>query len=418
MTRPAAGLVFSVFTLVFALVLTGCDEPTGSTWPGPSVATLENGGLVEEVRLGGLDGPEETTYGSVTVIAPIREGGFFVVDGQVPIIRRYSADGEFMGNLGRRGQGPGEYTYIVALSSLNDGRTGVVDASNARVTHFDGEGEVAHTFPIQPRAFGQDNRFDPATGHLYTIVGPEEGGFVEGPNQSIGDWARVDPEGTIERLREAPPENRVGPRFVLSGAQGSYPFSTMTQSVMGAGGDYWENRNDTDSILHVRPDGIESWIHLEGERVSLTQDELEQWRFRGEQMYEQMQSVPRPGGGAGPSRSDYVDIPLVKPYVREMFADAQGRLWVLRYADPIYMPYSEEEAAERAANGWAPHNWRDQLLWELYDTDDELLGRLILPPKSGLYDALGDDIYVLSLGDYRESYVSRYRVDFAAVGGG
>jgi hypothetical protein len=200
MIRPAKGLVFWVLMLGFVLVLSACDEPAESTWPGPSVATLDNGGLVEEVRLGGLDGPEETTFGSVTVIAPIREGGFYVVDGQVPIIRRCSADGEFMGNLGRRGQGPGEYAYVIALSSLNDGRTAVVDASNARVTHFDAAGEVSHTFPVQPRAFGQDNRFDPATGHLYTIVGPEEGGFVEGPNQSIGDWARVDPEGTIERL--------------------------------------------------------------------------------------------------------------------------------------------------------------------------------------------------------------------------
>ncbi len=412
MNRPT--LVFGTMALTCAL--SACGETAAPPWPGSNVATLNNGRLVEEVRLGGLDGSEETTYGNVQAIRPIPGGGFHVVDGQVPIIRRYSADGRFLGNLGRRGQGPGEYTYIMGLSTLNDGRTVVIDGSNARVTIFDSAGELSHTFPFQPRASGYDNRVDLESGDLYTIVGPESGEFVEGPNLSIGDWARVKLDGTVERLRAVPPEDRVGPRFVLSGAQMSYPFSTMTQSVTGARGDYWETRNDTDSILHIRPDGTESWIRLEGERVHLTQDELEQWRFRGEQMYEQTQSLPRPGGGAGPGRSDYVDIPLVKPYVREMFSDVGGRLWVLRYADPIYRPYSEEEAEERAANGWAPHNWRDLLLWELYDTDDALQGRVILPPKSGLYDALGNDLYVLSLGDYREAYVSRYRVDFGAGG--
>lgn len=410
MNRPALVLVF--------LVLSACDQPAPTLWPGPTVATLDNGGLVEEVRLGGLDGPEETTYGNVMAIRPIPGGGFHVVDGQVPVIRRYTADGEFVGDLGRRGQGPGEYSFVVGLSTLNDGRTVVIDAANARVTYFDAAGELSHTFPLEPRANGYDNRVDLVTGELYTMVGPESGGFVEGQNISIGDWARVDPDGTVERLREAPPENRMGPRFVLSGAQMSYPFSTMTHSVMGAVGDYWEMRNDADSILHVRPDGTESWIRLEGERVDLTPDEVEQWRVRGENLYEQTRSRPHPDGSPGPDRSDYVDIPPTKPYVRDMFSDVQGRLWVLRYADPIYMPYSEEEAEERAANGWAPHNWRDQLLWELFDTDDRLVGRVILPPKSGLYDAMGDDLYVLSLGDYREAYVSRYRVDFGGESGG
>ena len=397
-------------------LLMACGDAAPDPWPGPDVATLENGRLVEEVRLGGLDGPVETTYGNVQAIRPIPGGGFHVVDGQVPVIREYAADGRFVRDLGRGGQGPGEYAYVMGLGTLHDGRTVVLDGGNARVSVFDPDGALSHTFPLEPRANGYDNRIDPVTGVLYTVVGPEEGGFVEGLNVSPGDWARVHLDGTVERLREMPPQNRVGPNFVLSGAQMSYPFSVMTHSVTGARGDYWEMRNDADSILHVRPDGTESWIRLAGDRVELTDEEYEQWHVRGENLYQRTVDVPRPAGAPGVDRSDYVDIPRLKPYVREMFSDVDGRLWVLRYTGPIYVPYSEEEAAEREANGWAPHNWRDRLLWELYDTDDRLVGRVVLPPKSGLYDAMGDDLYVLSLGDYREMYVSRFRVDFGDGG--
>lgn len=409
----------ALFLLVFGVAACGSEsaDSASSAWPGDDLATVENGRLVEEVRLGGLSGPEETTYGNVMAIRPIPGGGFHVVDGQIPVIRRYDAGGEHLGDLGRGGQGPGEYRFVTGLATLRDGRTLVMDGGQARVTIFDPEGEVERTFPLQSRAYGYDNRVDLETGDIYTIVGPEDGGFVEGPDVSIGDFARVDLDGNVERLLPSPPEGREGPRFVLSGAQGSYPFSTMTIAVMGAGGDYWESRNDADSIRHVHPDGTESWIRLEGDRVALTDEEYEQWRFRGEQMYERMANMDRPAGVPGPNRSEYVDIPRIKPYVREMVVDSDGRLWVLRYAEAIYVPYSEEEQAERDANGWPPHNWRDRLIWEVFDTDDRLLGRVQLPPKSGLYDAMGDDLYVLSLGDYREAYVHRYRVDLGADGG-
>lgn len=412
LSPPSASLAIGTALIVSLGSGCGSDESAATDdWPGSDVATLDNGRLVEEVVLGGLQGREETTYGSVMAIRPIPGGGFLVVDGQIPLIREYAADGTFLRNLGQGGEGPGEYRYISGIATLNDGRTLVLDQGQARVTVFDSDGELSHTYPLQARAYGYTNRVDLETGHLLTIVGPEDGSFVEGPNASMGDWARVSLEGEVERLRPAPPENRIGPNFVLSGAQMSYPFSTRTLSVMGAGGEYWEMHNDADSIRHIHPDGTESWIRLNGERVALTDDEYEQWRFRGESMYERVASQPRPAGVPGPDRSDYVDIPRIKPYVRDMFADSEGRLWVLRYTEPVYMPYSEEEAAEREENGWAPHNWRDQLLWEAYDTGDRLLGRVILPPKSGLYDAMGDDLYVLSLGDYREAYVHRYRMD-------
>ncbi|MEQ9570240.1 MAG: hypothetical protein RLN75_08640 [Longimicrobiales bacterium] len=87
-----------------------------------------------------------------------------------------------------------------------------------RVTVFDAAGELSHTFPFQPRGYGYQNRVDLDTGEIYGMLSPEEG-LREGRNVSVGDWARIGLDGTAERLREVPPDYRVGPRYVLSGAE-------------------------------------------------------------------------------------------------------------------------------------------------------------------------------------------------------
>ena len=55
----------------------------GSVWD--SVA------LVEELRIGVLQGDEEEMFGNVQVIAPDRHGGVYVFDGAVPALRHCAA---------------------------------------------------------------------------------------------------------------------------------------------------------------------------------------------------------------------------------------------------------------------------------------------------------------------------------------
>src|SRR5688500_6470978 len=71
--------------------------------------------LVQELRIGQLEGAEQYTFGSVDGIAVGLDGAMFVYDGKVPIIRLYDATGKFVRNVGRAGEGPGEYRDVLGI---------------------------------------------------------------------------------------------------------------------------------------------------------------------------------------------------------------------------------------------------------------------------------------------------------------
>src|SRR5687768_5222997 len=105
--------------------------------------------LVEEVRIGKLDGSDEYLFGSIEGVAVGRDGMIHVADGQVPIIRSYDAQGRFVRNIGGKGQGPGEFGNIGGMKTLPDGRIVLWDNRNQRITLYSGGGEyiASHTVP-------------------------------------------------------------------------------------------------------------------------------------------------------------------------------------------------------------------------------------------------------------------------------
>lgn len=88
--------------------------------------------LVEEVRIGRLNGPEEYVFGSIADLTVDAEGRIYVADGQVPIVRVYDADGRFVRNLGRRGAGPGEFRWISGVRMTPGGDLAVWVSSTSR----------------------------------------------------------------------------------------------------------------------------------------------------------------------------------------------------------------------------------------------------------------------------------------------
>ena len=73
---------------------------SGSVWGGAAR-------LVEEASIGVESGSQEYMFGQVVGVFATDQH-IYVVDRQLPRVRRYTLDGEFAGDLGRDGQGPGE----------------------------------------------------------------------------------------------------------------------------------------------------------------------------------------------------------------------------------------------------------------------------------------------------------------------
>ncbi len=96
LAQPAGlgrAVVAAILTVLGAIATAAAQEPqvvrsTGAPAWGGALR------LVEEVRIGTLDGADEYILGSVGSVAVGRDGVIFVADEQVPVIRMYDARGK------------------------------------------------------------------------------------------------------------------------------------------------------------------------------------------------------------------------------------------------------------------------------------------------------------------------------------
>jgi hypothetical protein len=112
---------------------------SGCTWERPAR-------IVEELRLGTVEGGEVTSFGEIRHVAVAEDGSMFLFDSHVPQLYRFDADGELIGRIGRQGGGPGEYTSDVTGLLVSADRLIVADADNRRLSAFSLEGNYEGAF--------------------------------------------------------------------------------------------------------------------------------------------------------------------------------------------------------------------------------------------------------------------------------
>jgi hypothetical protein len=101
--------------------------------------------LVETMRIGAVDGPEEFQFHLIRGVAVDALGRYFVADGGSNSVRVYDADGAFVRQFGGQGEGPGEFTRISGMFLRND----TVHASSGgdfRGSLFDTTGVLLKTY--------------------------------------------------------------------------------------------------------------------------------------------------------------------------------------------------------------------------------------------------------------------------------
>jgi len=384
------------------LLLAGCDFGSDAS-PTPTEARVWGDSLVlvEELRVGGLTGDEVYTFGSVLALAPTSDGGVYVADSQVPVIRRYDADGTYLYDVGRGGEGPGEYRRPGGLAVMADGRLLVFDQSLRRLSHFDADGEFIESVQV-PRAMGGFRGFVAGSeGQMFVRTTPEEG-FRESREGISADWSRLSEDGTTTVITSAPMEDSEGPRYVLAGRGGYYrPFNTQTLSTMSPDGSFYWVRNDEYAIHRLTPEHDTLKIARDQEPIEVTDREITQWEAYSELFAER----PRT------DRDEMFPIPTTKPFIRELVTDLEGRLWVSRYTEPVFFEYPAADLAEREAEGRPALQWRDTLTWDVFGPDGRFLGVVTFPHNTTFSTAQGDVVWGIRAGEFREDYVVRWRLE-------
>jgi hypothetical protein len=99
--------------------------------------------LTETLRIGGDDDDSEI-FGQMVSIAVNARGEIITADYNQNVVRRYDADGKLIATVGRSGDGPGEYRYIMAVAV--DSKDNIYVAGGHRVSIFDPAGKPIRDF--------------------------------------------------------------------------------------------------------------------------------------------------------------------------------------------------------------------------------------------------------------------------------
>lgn len=348
--------------------------------------------LVETLRFGELDGAPEYTFGDIEGLAVSEAGVIWVVDGQVPVIRRYDPDGRYLGDVGREGQGPGEYgERVEGIQPYPGGRMAIYDPRNARVTVYDTAGTYLESHPVQAALYTADVFSVDVDGHFLVKA--------SGPRPASGEdlqifWLKIGPTG--ELVDSIPFQRPASSGFVLStsvGYRAAFPPGTaMAWSPLG----YVVQADNRDYTLRFTPpDGSERVLARPWEPVEVQAGE--------EAMWEAWADAFREGGS---TIEDFEGVPDRKPAFRNVRVDAEGRIWVDRYAEA-----ERRQVEPRAPEDPRPlFDWRQRPTYDVVEPDGTFLGTLVFPPGVGPWFARGDEVWSVARGELGEAYVVRYRV--------
>lgn len=347
---------------LLAIPLVGCFSNPSST---PPQSLWGETTVVTEVSIGMETGPEEYMLGRVETVAVAHDGTIYVgeaqpfsrADGGESQVRVFDAEGTHLYDLGRVGQGPGEYVYPEP-NVLPDGRPVVWDSQLRRVSVFSNRGDFQHGFSADT---GRNPLRIDEEGNLYL----ERTRVQEDPG-SGRVLLKYSSEGELLDSIPLPGDDRVLPDFML-GLEGSIvPFTVMTLFALSSSGHLVVGRNHQYDIELQTP-GTAIHLTRDLEATHVLSDEHAEWNaFRD-------YAIRRQGGRGG--NANIPPIPREKPFFRALRTGQDGRIWVFRYVTAS----KREDIAPLENRPDRPLlTWREPPTYDVFEADGSFLGTVVL----------------------------------------
>lgn len=357
--------------------------------------------IVEELRIGQLDGPDEYVFGRIGALAVRADGNIIAVDAQVPVIRQYDANGRYVRDIGREGAGPGEYRQVVGIHILADGRLAILDPGNTQISIYDSTGAFMTSHRVEG-SYGAGAFVVDTLGNFWirqldqTRLQTREGRLAA--QQDVPRiFTQISPSGEVLGSIDIPPEERTGRSFVLMTSEGRREyFPEFRAHALSNRGYLVAGHNRTYALDLFLPGGRGRRITRTVEPVSLRGGERAQW----EAMVRYAENLI-PGGPA------YPPPPRTKPVFRTLTVDRDGRIWVERYVEAIKTePEPREPGDERPLR-----EWREPPTFDVIQPDGTFLGTVVLPRDTYAYVRSGWHIWGVYSGELREPYIVRLRIE-------
>jgi hypothetical protein len=356
---------------------------SGSVWDSTTK-------LIEELRIGKLDGPPEEMFGRIGDVAPDGHGGVYLFDGQVPALRHFDSTGRHVGVLGGKGAGPGEYQdAALGLAVLPDGRVMLRDPRNGRINVYTADGKPATQIPVSSGLFTSNAMVIDTGGEIYlkVLLGKIEqnkpwpiGLLHLAPDGRIIDSIRppvVANEPTGDGGRFAPTKVwEASPRgYIVAGVNSAYRF---------------EFRNREGKVTRIEKDFTPVTLGSE-ERAEF--ESLNAWIRKNQGQF---------------LTSEIPPVPPTKPAYSGFDIGADGRIWVRVHVPAVKVP--ADDATPPRPDQRPSMTWREPATYDVFEVDGTFLGRIVLPPGVSLAAHRGNEIWGTTSGESGEALLVRYRL--------
>ena len=340
------------------VVTVGCTTPATEA---PAEGEWGYATVVEELSIGVDVGAEEYMLGAVREIAVARDGRIFVWQLSPRAIREYDAEGNFAREIGREGQGPGEY-QSPSLAVLDDGRLAVWDFRSDRLSLFDRDGLYQGAVRAESRIGGSG-----------TLLLDVDGSFLvrawtafETPPTSEAEipveLRRYSLEGELLDTLATPTRDPAGANFMVR--EGFQSFTVETLWAWSRLGYLVAGRNDLYDIELRTPSGT---VHVGRDvaPVPLAGEEREEWEAFRTRTIEINADLDL----------DVEPLPNHKPFFRELRTGDDGRIWVYRYA-------AADKRTDIEPIPGLPDRplltWREPASFDVFEPDGTFLGSMTL----------------------------------------
>ena len=393
-----------------ALGLLACTPMSDVTVEGDTLRVRANGRpiwgtdvrLVEEFTIGQVDGPPEYAFGSVYRLAVDATGAFYVFDEQEPPqIRKYDAEGRFLFNVGRSGDGPGEYRSG-EMTVAQDSLLIFCSPGHRRMTVFGPDGTVRSIVSLHDRYFLGENDCLADAGGLVFRRSPRI--LLEG-STGFGKAAtmlRLRLDGSVADSFYMPPRATESMSVTLTTDGPLHAFAAESIGVPYAVGGMIIGHSESYRVVVTRPGARVMVIERRSPRIPLQGAEREEWIARIECYEGAGRAAAQRGLGAPPPEPS---LPEEKPYFRDLSSDLSGRIWVHLYAEA-----ERRNVEPRPGNPCPPLTWRERNTYDVFSGDGEYLGRVRLPPENMLLAIRGGRLYARLTGPQGEHRVAVYRL--------
>lgn len=353
--------------------------------------------LVEQVRIGVLDGELEYVFGWIVDMALGPDLSIFVVEGQGTVVRKYGPDGKYLQTIGREGEGPGEYRGYPEIEITPDNRLVVLDSSNRRITYFDLNGKHLLDWPFPADLLSARDLSVDTNGNLWIMT--------MGMDRELPEWdwprsmVQFSPNGEVLSTLPVPSEGRGGGSWVLASPEGyMWPFVDKVSSDMSPEGYLVSGSNAEYSFDIVHADGSVLRVERAWEPVKLNGEERSQWEAWAQFLDEQR----RPGA---PEIDRH--IPELKPAYRQLEVDQDGRIWVDRYVEAVHRDRTPREPGDERPL----LTWFEPRTFDVFERDGKFLGTVVLPPKTYIQSRRGMYLLGEHVGEFDETYVVLLRLE-------